>query len=170
MRGVGKIKGAASLPNDPRTASWSTYGQTGEWRSNFYAKEVENQKLLNLWEVEYSMKKRQREIKNGKNRSITLSDCQLLLNFIKCHNQCTQKRWKHISICNFAFVCVHVFLLVRETPFWNLLFPFPQDGENGRWHFFRCSAVAKWFDFFNFSQLFWRDFDRGIPKMFSLWS
>ena len=39
---------------------------------------------------------------------------------------------------------------------------FPQDGENGQnvafsYFFWRC-GVTKRFDFFNFSQLFWRDF------------
>ena len=51
---------------------------------------------------------------------------------------------------------------------------FPQDGENGQsvttlkknWN----SAVTKRFDFFNFSQLFWRDFACWILKMFSFWS
>ena len=36
--------------------------------------------------------------------------------------------------------------------------------------FFWTSAVTKWFDFFNFSQLFWRDFAHGILKVFSFWS
>ena len=35
---------------------------------------------------------------------------------------------------------------------------FPQDGENGQNVAFFSSAVTKRFDFFNFSQLFWRYF------------
>ena len=35
---------------------------------------------------------------------------------------------------------------------------------------FWSSAVTKVFDFFNFSQLFWRDFAHWILKMFSFWS
>ena len=49
----------------------------------------------------------------------------------------------------------------------------PQDGENGQnvafFLFFRSSAVTKQFDFFGFSQQFWRDFAQGILDMFSFW-
>ena len=47
---------------------------------------------------------------------------------------------------------------------------FPQDGENGQnvafFHNFWSSAVTKWFDRLNFSQLFWRDFAGLILKIF----
>ena len=47
---------------------------------------------------------------------------------------------------------------------------FPQDGRNGQnvaFFLFSCSsAVTKRFDFFTFSQLFWRDFVRYSLKMF----
>ena len=47
---------------------------------------------------------------------------------------------------------------------------FLQDGENGQnvafFHLFWSSAVTKRFDFFNFFQLFWRDFAQGIQKYF----
>ena len=56
-----------------------------------------------------------------------------------------------------------------EMSSWQLhMGQFPQDGENGQnvafFIFFWSSAVTKRFDFFNFSQLFWKDFDRGILK------
>ena len=45
---------------------------------------------------------------------------------------------------------------------------FRQDGENGQnvalFYFFWSSAVTKRFDFFNFSQLFWRGFTHCILK------
>ena len=48
---------------------------------------------------------------------------------------------------------------------------FPQDGGNGQnVAFFWFSAVIKRFDFFNFSQLFWRDFACWILNVFSFWS
>ena len=51
---------------------------------------------------------------------------------------------------------------------------FPQDRENGQnvafFYFLWSSAVTKRFDFFNFSQLFWTDFARGILKIFSFCS
>ena len=50
---------------------------------------------------------------------------------------------------------------------------FSQDGENGQnvafFLFFWSSTVTKRFDFFNFSQLFWRDFVCNSLKMFSFW-
>ena len=49
---------------------------------------------------------------------------------------------------------------------------FLQDGENGQnvalFLFFWSSAVTKRFDFLDFSQLFWRDFARGILKILAL--
>ena len=50
---------------------------------------------------------------------------------------------------------------------------FPRTGKMVEiWHFsiFWSSAVTKRFDFFNFSQLFWRNFVRYILKILSFWS
>ena len=48
---------------------------------------------------------------------------------------------------------------------------FPQDGENEQnVSFFWSFTVTKRFDFFKFSQLFWRDYVRWSLKILSFWS
>ena len=147
---------------------WSSKYMKRDLYDNFFENtELLGKTLEKRFAGEYKLKKENKEKIGGE--FVQLKDSNLARGFLffDKHRHCTVP-W---------YFCGVLTLQIKKGRVWLTIFYGSISPGRGKWSkcgifsFFWSSAVTKRFDFFfNFSQLFWRDFSRGILKIFLFWS